>query len=415
MPPVGRTFVQDVDAVLLSESIDAPDAPNPKGTVRPTTHDSMVWTWRSHSKTDYIHFCRVVDDFLVISSDGLLDRLVALLRTRWNVTIGDLDGFLNNQYHVSIVDDCRYITITMHVRLAEIMKEFLPDEMELDSYPPTPYHTDLKKLAIASEPFANAKAARRLNCLLMYCVVTVYLHGQYVVFFIAQFSSSPDQLYFDCCLHVLRHLYGTRHLGLTVGGRPIEMSVGATMPEFESGKGSFVRPKMRVGSEADSGHAEPGPSHGGYTMDLDGVTIHSVAGKHAATTIGTTGSEMYELSRCVAATIGYREFLVELGYPQTSPAPIGCDNSGAVLQAAAAAADKNQIYMRKRISFVQEAQLSEEVLVVKISGLVNKADVLTKVLSRTLYEKGRDVLINAARVCKQLHAHVRMIIAQLLH
>ena len=71
--------------------------------------------------------------------------------------------------------------------------------------------------------------------------------------------------------------------------------------------------------------------------------------------------------------------------------------------------------MRKRISFVQEAQLSEEVLVVKISGLVNKADVLTKVLSRTLYEKGRDVLINAARVCKQLHAHVRMIIAQLLH
>jgi hypothetical protein len=60
---------------------------------------------------------------------------------------------------------------------------------------------------------------------------------------------------------------------------------------------------------ADAGHAQPGPSTGGYTVELGTTTIHAVSGQHHATTLGTSDSDSYEVSRAVAAALAFHLFM----------------------------------------------------------------------------------------------------------
>jgi hypothetical protein len=78
-------------------------------------------------------------------------------------------------------------------------------------------------------------------------------------------------------------------------------------------------------------------------VDLGGVTIHAVTGQHHAVTLSTTDSEMYELSRAVATLFGFRDLCTELGYPQSLPSPVQCDNAGGVFKATEGKSDKRSL------------------------------------------------------------------------
>ena len=56
----------------------------------------------------------------------------------------ELDGWLQNQFYLNKPQ--RTVTITMDVRLAQWMKEHLPDEMSREDLPTTPYHPQLALL-----------------------------------------------------------------------------------------------------------------------------------------------------------------------------------------------------------------------------------------------------------------------------
>ena len=64
----------------------------------------------------------------------------------------------------------------------------------------------------------EGKKAHRICAQLLYCVTTVYLNAQWCIYYIARYTSHPTKLYKECLLHALRHLFGTRHIGLTLGG-----------------------------------------------------------------------------------------------------------------------------------------------------------------------------------------------------
>ena len=127
--------------------------------------------------------------------------------------------------------------------------------------------------------------------------------------------------------------------------------------------------------------------------------------KHKATTLGTSGSETYELSRAVASLLNFRAFLSEMGWPQLKPSNAKCDNKGSVATANAAVSDKNGLYLRRRQSFIQEAKDEGEISVEHVPGESNRADVLTKPLGSAAYGKARDVLQNVRRCAKNISAH----------
>jgi hypothetical protein len=131
---------------------------------------------------------------------------------------------------------------------------------------------------------------------------------------------------------------------------------------------------------------------------VGGKTVQVNSGQHHATTLGSTDSETYELSRCVANVIGARHFMIEFGFPQNQPSPVDCDNSAGVLKAASATSDKRGVYMKRRVVFVQEAQRLEEILVRHVPGIGNRSDIVTKVIkTKRHFESLRDLIMNVIK------------------
>ena len=224
--------------------------------------------------------------------------------------------------------------------------------------------------------------------------MTIYYWAQYPIFFAARFGSRPTPLYLECLLYALRCLYGARHIGLTLGGTETE-----TVLHGSSGI---------LGLHADAGHAQPGPSTGGHTIEIGNATIHAMSGQHHATTLATSDAELYEISRGVAALIGFRQFMTEIGVPQDRPSRCNCDNMGVVLKANSNLSDKRSPYMKRRTSFVQEAQISGEIDVVHIPGEENRANILTKALAYKIFAKHRDKIMNVGRMALSVHSALCM-------
>ena len=160
-------------------------------------------------------------------------------------------------------------------------------------------------------------------------------------------------------------------------------------------------PSSRAGG--DGWYAQSGPSTGGYTVDLGSTTIHAVSGQHHATTLGTSDSESYEVSRAVAAALAFRSFMTEFGFPQRLPTEIKYNNSGTVVKAASNASDKRSPYMKRRVRFIQEAQRLGEVVVTYVQLAANRADILTKSVTQKIYDALRDAILNVRRTAVNLH------------
>ena len=165
--------------------------------------------------------------------------------------------------------------------------------------------------------------------------------------------------------------------------------------------------RLRTGTHVDAGHAEDGPSTGGHILDCGETTIHSLTGQHRAVTLGTTDSEMYELSCGVAALMAFKEFMTEFGYPQERASPAKCDNAGGVFKATAGKSDKRSMYMRRRVKFVQEAEKLGLTITIKVRTEDNRADILTKMLSSKTYASMRDKIMNVANVAVNIHIIIK--------
>ena len=94
-----------------------------------------------------------------------------------------------------------------------------------------------------------------------------------------------------------------------------------------------------VAASSDAGHAQAGPSTGGYSIELGSTTMHAVSRAHHATTLGATDAETYEGSRAVATTVAFGSSMTELGFSQLRPAEAKNDNSGTIAKAASDASD----------------------------------------------------------------------------
>ena len=244
----------------------------------------------------------------------------------------------------------------------------------------------------------RAKQMHRLSAQLMYVVVQVYFHGQYTVFYCARFSSTPTELWAECLLHALRHIYGYMHIGLTLGGTS-GLAVSGSRPSPPS-------PTQEVGAHTDAGHAQPGPSIGGYTVEIDGTTTHAVSGAHHATTLGTTDSESYQASQAVAGIVAMREYMTGMGYPQLRPSIILGDNSGTIAKSTDSVSDKRSLYMRRRITFILMAKQAQAVRMQWVPSELNRADILTKGLSAKAFSRLRDVIMNVGKMAVRLHHFV---------
>ena len=80
--------------------------------------------------TDYCKAkaCLIIDDMLVaVKGKVMIGMFDTHMEKRWAMQKFKLDGFLNNQFYSNIF--LHTVTMCMDVRITEIIKEHLPDEM----------------------------------------------------------------------------------------------------------------------------------------------------------------------------------------------------------------------------------------------------------------------------------------------
>ena len=99
--------------------------------------------------------------------------------------------------------------------------------------------------------------------------------------------------------------------------------------------------------------------------------------------------------------------MAELGSPQLQASPVHCDNSGSVQKVAGGKSDKGSLYMRRRNTFIQYASEQRLAAVTKIATELNRADILTKILSYKVYARMRDLILNVRASAANVHRFVQ--------
>jgi hypothetical protein len=97
----------------------------------------------------------------------------------------------------------------------------------------------------------------------VHTVVTLYFCGQWTIFYIARYRVHIEAvealLGMPTVLYALRHLYGHRHIGLTLGGvgsAQLQTQMHTRSPRDDE--------RLRTGTHVDTGHAE---DHRGWPVD----------------------------------------------------------------------------------------------------------------------------------------------------
>ena len=279
---------------------------------------SMVWrrvfVLRVTDTSEFMWLAIVVDDILYVhsSEDGALLRAFDdHMEARWaGMKHGPLDGFLNFQF----LDDPDTNTVTMscETRIVALMSEFLPHEMERAKFPETPYHPRLSEVCLAesSGPLCDQqRLALRVGMKLAYIAIQVRFEIQQPLFYILRFMSRLIMpLGMEALNHIILYLYGTKELGLVLGGHGQGESVVSALLQSDPQSWQTTPPVVLVGGDADAGHAEAGPSTGGFRVLVGNACVHAKSGKHHGNTVlGASDAEIVELSSAVATIEAHRD------------------------------------------------------------------------------------------------------------
>ena len=376
MPPAGAGFSLDMAAHMKKFRTG----------LKPTIQDEYVYTWFGEEGQSLI-IAAIVDDLLLgaigskhETASDIIKHFIRHMELRWGVKVLPIDGFLNNE--VTTSKDGKLMTMTMAKRIAEIAHDYILNKVQEGDFPANPCHPELRLIGREDDEdlqAEDAKSAHSLCAKLIYIVCMVHYSCQYAVYYAARYTSKPTRRYLAALEHVLGYMYNNRYLGLTFGGEHTDLSITAT---------------------TDAGHAEDGPSTGGYTIEIDSVPLYTNSGQHKAITLSTYLAEQYELSRACATVIAARDYMGEIGNPQLKPSNMFTDSAPAVYAASAAQSDKQGLYMKRRVKFVQWAQRDGYILVIHIPSKSNRADPLTKQQPTPLFKlQEADLMRTMVNVC----------------
>ena len=191
---------------------------------------------------------------------------------------------------------------------------------------------------------------------------------------LSQYMSEPSSDHWIGVKRVLRYLRGTMNFGL-------KFSVDDKNPQL-------------VGySDSDwAGDQDTRKSTTGYVFQINNCTVSWSSRKQSTVAKSSTEAEYVALSTATQEAIWLRRLMVDLGKDMDIPTTIYEDNQGAIELA------KNPKYHNRTkhidvcFHFVRERIASNEIHVEYCPTEFMTADIMTKGLTRVVFEKFRDML-----------------------
>jgi hypothetical protein len=110
--------------------------------------------------------------------------------------------------------------------------------------------------------------------------------------------------------------------------------------------------------------------------------------------LSTCEAEYKAISRGAQVLVGYRQFMEEIGFGDHLPSQMYSDNQAAIAMTKQTSSNASTRHMKMKFHYIREQIADREVTVDYCPTLQMIADILTKALERTLFEKFRRVLLS---------------------
>jgi hypothetical protein len=202
---------------------------------------------------------------------------------------------------------------------------------------------------------------------LMYAMLGTRPDLAYVVGILGRYAAAPKACHWRIAKHALRYLRGTRDLALRFDGSDIAGAMD-----------------FRGYSDADwSGDADTSRSTSGYVFISNRAAIGWSSKRQAMVALSTTESEYIGLSNAGQHLLWLRAFFEDLGYGQSGPTELNCDNQAAIILTRDPQFRSRTKHIARKFHFVRDDVVGGGHAVVRYVPTDDQvADIFTKPLGR---------------------------------
>jgi hypothetical protein len=357
-----KLFNDDVDAELKRS-----------GLVR-SQLDSCVYF--NSTKTFFV--ITYVDDILAVGCDSDIAALFRSLKSRYKIRdLGRPTLYIGIQFSYSP----NSVLIHQHDYIQQALDRFDQTHAK-PAYTPLP--TDVN-LALPDPPATPEIMAnypfRELVGTLMYAFVATRPDIGYAVSQLSRFNNNYTKYQWNLALRVLRYLGTTASFGLRYSktSEPQLNLRGYTDASFASDPDYRTSVSGRI-----------------ITLNNDVIDFASSGQKHVSRS--SCEAEYYALGQCTQQVLYLRLLLHELGFPQLNPTPIFIDNTATITTAQNPTTNKNRTrHIDVAYHFVRQ-RISDKYIILRwISTIEQLADILTKALGQTTFDRLRAAILSSFR------------------
>ena len=303
-----------------------------------------------------------VDDMLVIFAlDDDWNKFINIITDTFQVRHGDAHLFLGMV--ISRLDDGSF-RISHENYITDIVSKFSLSDMNPVKAPMPAHlsHDDAHPVpGVAQEPHFPY---RQLLGSLLYLAVTTRPDIAHAVIYLAPFSANPSKVHTNALRRVLAYLNTTKDHTL----------------HFRRGDSHAANQLLAYADSDLAGDVSTSRSVSGRIIYLNTSPISWSSRKQTKVALSTTEAEAYALVEAIKDVTNLRILLSDLGFPQSGPTPLHCDNRGAVLLADKPLPQGRSRHFRMATHYIQENNNNRVVDVVHVPSTQQLADGFTKPL-----------------------------------
>ena len=345
----------------------------------PTISDPCVYVMYKDGGRVYalIH----VDDIGLI---GTTLELLSYVKTGLSATYALKETDMSNYLGMHIIRDRPHRTITLLQTgyMDSLFVTYAAEMNEFPSAPSTPMLTVTGTTVLVSVLLCKRDITDYQGMVgsLMYLASQTRPDILYAVCAHARFSKSPTADNREGVIRILQYVKNTRTLGL----------------RLYSGEG------IKLYATVDASYAchTDLKSHTGCTLHLGRTSgsVFSLSKKQTVTADSSTVAELIAAHLAAHEIMWARNFLQELGYPQTEPTTLFEDNLSTISLIVNKGNGQRSKHIDLRYNFVREQVVEKVLAMIHLPGVDMTSDILTKPLGPTAFVHLRPKLLGMAAV-----------------
>jgi hypothetical protein len=307
--------------------------------------------------TEYSIVTTSIDDMLIASSSTTeSDAVVAALASKFEITDnGQPKLHLGCSLERSRAN--RTLRLDQKSYTESILREFGYDKCNAVS---TPMDPGARLSPVTAEDVVKASdfpyAAVVGKC--MYVSTCSRPDITYTVRELARFMANYGSAHVAVAKHLLQYLKGTVSYGITLGGS------------------ETMQPLFKVLTDSDWGTCNTRKSVSGFLIMMGELPLSWSSKKQAVVALSSCEAEYLATTHCACNVLWFRNLFAELGFAQSQPTSLFCDNQGTVACTHDSHAHPKMKHIAIREHLIRDCVMKQLIDVIHISGKENIADLL---------------------------------------